>query len=99
MGPVKKILLIFFVLAGSVLSLLPANAFAEFKKTKIAVLDFQVQGSRDEAADLRLQIMSETDGTARCHTAFNCTEACPRDIKITRAIGEVKLAMVTGKLK
>ena len=55
--------------------------------------------SRDEAADQRLQIMAETDGTARCHTAFNCTEACPRDIKITRAIGEVKLAMVTGKLK
>jgi succinate dehydrogenase / fumarate reductase iron-sulfur subunit len=55
--------------------------------------------SRDKAADLRLQIMGETDGTARCHTAFNCTEACPRDIKITRAIGEVKMAQVTGKLK
>jgi len=55
--------------------------------------------SRDEAADLRLQILGETDGVARCHTAYNCTEACPRDIKITRAIGEVKMAMVTGKLK
>jgi succinate dehydrogenase / fumarate reductase iron-sulfur subunit len=55
--------------------------------------------SRDEAADQRLQIMGETDGTVRCHTAFNCTEACPRDIKITKAIGEVKMAMVTGKLK
>ncbi len=54
--------------------------------------------SRDEAADLRLQILSETDGIARCHTAYNCTEACPRDIKITKAIGEVKMAMVTGKL-
>jgi len=55
--------------------------------------------SRDEAADQRLQILSETDGVARCHTAYNCTEACPRDIKITKAIGEVKMAMVTGKLK
>ena len=54
--------------------------------------------SRDEAASDRLQILSETDGTARCHTAFNCTEACPREIKITKAIGEVKMAMVTGKL-
>jgi len=54
--------------------------------------------SRDESAAERLQIMSETDGTARCHTAFNCTEACPREIKITKAIGEVKMAMVTGKL-
>ena len=54
--------------------------------------------SRDEAAAERLQILSETDGIARCHTAYNCTEACPREIKITRVIGEVKMAMVTGKL-
>lgn len=54
--------------------------------------------SRDEAADQRLQILAETDGIARCHTAYNCTEACPREIKVTRAIGEVKLAMMTGKL-
>lgn len=54
--------------------------------------------SRDEGASERLQILSKTDGTVRCHTAYNCTEACPRDIKITKAIGEVKMAMVTGKL-
>ncbi len=54
--------------------------------------------SRDEAAGERLQILAETDGVARCHTAYNCTEACPREIKITKAIGEVKLAMITGKL-
>jgi succinate dehydrogenase / fumarate reductase iron-sulfur subunit len=53
---------------------------------------------RDEAAAERLQILSETDGVARCHTAYNCTEACPREIKITKVIGEVKMAMVTGKL-
>jgi succinate dehydrogenase / fumarate reductase iron-sulfur subunit len=54
--------------------------------------------SRDEAAGERLQILAETDGVARCHTAYNCTEACPREIKITKAIGEVKMAMITGKL-
>lgn len=54
--------------------------------------------SRDEAASERLHVLSETDGVARCHTAYNCTEACPREIKITRVIGEVKMAMVTGKL-
>ena len=53
---------------------------------------------RDEAASERLHILSETDGIARCHTAYNCTEACPREIKITKVIGEVKMAMVTGKL-
>jgi succinate dehydrogenase / fumarate reductase iron-sulfur subunit len=54
---------------------------------------------RDEAAAERLQILAETDGTARCHTAYNCTEACPREIKITKVIGEVKMAQVTGMLK
>ena len=54
--------------------------------------------SRDEGASQRLHVLSETDGTARCHTVYNCTEACPRDIKITKAIGEVKMAMITGKL-
>jgi succinate dehydrogenase / fumarate reductase iron-sulfur subunit len=54
--------------------------------------------SRDEAAAQRLQILSETDGTVRCHTVYNCTDACPRDIKVTKAIGELKLALVTGKI-
>lgn len=55
--------------------------------------------SRDEAAAERLQILSETNGVARCHTVFNCTMACPREIQITQAIGELKLAMVTGNLE
>ena len=55
--------------------------------------------SRDEGAAERLHILSETDGTVRCHTAYNCTNACPRDIHITKAIGELKLVMVTGKLE
>lgn len=54
--------------------------------------------SRDNAAAERLSILSETSGVARCHTAFNCTMACPREIQITKAIGELKMAMVTGKL-
>ena len=57
-----------------------------------------IYDSRDEAASERMHILSETSGVARCHTAFNCTVACPRDIQITKAIGELKLAMVTGKL-
>ena len=54
--------------------------------------------SRDEAASERLHILSETSGVTRCHTTYNCTVACPREIQITVAIGELKLAMVTGKL-
>jgi succinate dehydrogenase / fumarate reductase, iron-sulfur subunit len=55
--------------------------------------------SRDEAASQRLNILSETNGVVRCHTIGNCTEACPRDIQITKAIGELKMAMVTGKVE
>jgi succinate dehydrogenase / fumarate reductase iron-sulfur subunit len=32
----------------------------------------------------------------RCRTIFNCTPACPREIEVTRAIGEVKLAIQKG---
>jgi succinate dehydrogenase/fumarate reductase-like Fe-S protein len=33
----------------------------------------------------------------RCRTIFNCTEACPREIRITKAIGEVKSAILKGR--
>ena len=55
--------------------------------------------SRDRAATERLMIINERDGIWACRTAFNCTEACPRDIKITKAIAELKYAIMTGKLK
>jgi succinate dehydrogenase / fumarate reductase iron-sulfur subunit len=45
--------------------------------------------SRDRAGEERLEIMADADGVWRCRTVFNCVEACPRDIKITRAILEV----------
>ncbi len=41
----------------------------------------------------------ETSGVARCHTIFNCTMACPREIQITKAIGELKMATITGKVE
>jgi succinate dehydrogenase / fumarate reductase iron-sulfur subunit len=55
--------------------------------------------SRDHAAAERLQILNEVWGVYRCHTVFNCTLACPREIQITKAIGEVKMALTTGKLE
>jgi succinate dehydrogenase / fumarate reductase, iron-sulfur subunit len=53
---------------------------------------------RDQGAQVRLAILAESDGVWRCRTVYNCVEACPRDIDITRAIGEVKKAMLTGTL-
>ncbi|MBE0408482.1 MAG: succinate dehydrogenase iron-sulfur subunit [Anaerolineales bacterium] len=55
--------------------------------------------SRDRAAAERLQVLNDHFGVFRCHTIFNCTEACPREIKITQAIGEVKKAIATGRLE
>jgi succinate dehydrogenase / fumarate reductase iron-sulfur subunit len=54
---------------------------------------------RDHGAEVRLAILSGKDGVWRCRTIYNCVEACPRDIDITRAIGEVKKAMLTGSLE
>jgi succinate dehydrogenase / fumarate reductase iron-sulfur subunit len=54
--------------------------------------------SRDEGAEDRLKIMNDPNGVWRCRTIYNCTEACPRDIQITKAIGEVKAALVSGKI-
>ena len=47
---------------------------------------------RDQAAAERLDILNERSGVWRCRTAFNCTDACPRGIKVTQAIEEVKRA-------
>ena len=49
--------------------------------------------TRDEAADERLEILADKDGVWRCRTIFNCTDACPRGIKITQAILEVSQAI------
>jgi succinate dehydrogenase / fumarate reductase iron-sulfur subunit len=52
--------------------------------------------SRDRAAAERLEILNDAEGVWRCRTVFNCTEVCPRDIHITRAISEVKRALWAG---
>jgi succinate dehydrogenase / fumarate reductase, iron-sulfur subunit len=46
--------------------------------------------SRDQGSEERMQVLNQSNGLWRCRTAYNCTEACPRDIPITKAIEEVK---------
>ncbi|MEU0964787.1 succinate dehydrogenase iron-sulfur subunit [Streptomyces sp. NPDC005917] len=53
--------------------------------------------SRDEAAEQRLEILNDRDGVWRCRTTFNCTDACPRGIEVTKAIQEVKRALITRR--
>ncbi|WP_062208960.1 succinate dehydrogenase iron-sulfur subunit [Demequina oxidasica] len=52
--------------------------------------------SRDEGEWDRLEILNDKAGVWKCRTAFNCTEACPRGIEVTKAISEVKKALNTG---
>ena len=54
--------------------------------------------SRDEGAADRLDILNEKSGVWRCRTAFNCSEACPREIKVTQAIEEVKRAILYDRV-
>lgn len=54
--------------------------------------------SRDQAAADRLNILNDQFGVYRCHTIFNCSEACPREIHVTQAIEEVKRAINSGRV-
>lgn len=57
-----------------------------------------IYDSRDRGAAERLKVLGSPDGVWRCRTVFNCTLACPREIKITKAIADVKNTLRTGRL-
>ena len=50
--------------------------------------------SRDQGAAERLRMLNAPSGVWRCRTVFNCTDACPRGIEVTKAIEEVKRALL-----
>ncbi len=50
--------------------------------------------SRDQGGAERLRILNTRSGVWRCRTIFNCTDACPRGIEVTKAIEEVKRALL-----
>jgi len=54
--------------------------------------------SRDEGTEQRLEILNDKEGVWRCRTTFNCSEACPRGIQVTKAIQEVKRALLTHRI-
>lgn len=57
-----------------------------------------IYDTRDEAYEDRLNVLAEEFGVWRCRTVFNCTNACPREIEVTKAIAEVKRSIGTGKV-
>jgi succinate dehydrogenase / fumarate reductase, iron-sulfur subunit len=54
--------------------------------------------SRDQGAAQRLEILNQREGVWRCRTVFNCTDACPRHIKITQAIEDVKRSLLFNRI-
>lgn len=50
--------------------------------------------SRDRGGNDRLAILNERNGVWSCRTVFNCTDVCPRGIKVTRAIEQVKRTLL-----
>lgn len=54
--------------------------------------------SRDTADDERLDLVANEYGIFRCHTAFNCVEACPKHVNQTEAIQNLKKAAMARSL-
>jgi succinate dehydrogenase / fumarate reductase iron-sulfur subunit len=57
-----------------------------------------VADSRDEGTREHLEPIDDRHGLWRCHTIFNCVEACPKDLNPTRAIAELKKAIVNDRI-
>jgi succinate dehydrogenase / fumarate reductase iron-sulfur subunit len=53
--------------------------------------------SRDQGTNERLEVLGEGEGVWRCRTVFNCTDACPRGIPVTKAIEQIKRVMLYNK--
>ncbi|UCF04336.1 MAG: succinate dehydrogenase iron-sulfur subunit [bacterium] len=57
-----------------------------------------VADSRDEGTREHLEALDDKHGLWRCHTIFNCVEACPKDLNPTKAISELKKELVREKI-
>ena len=57
-----------------------------------------VADSRDEGQLEHMEALDDKHGLWRCHTIFNCVEACPKDLNPTKAIVELKKELVKQKM-
>ena len=53
--------------------------------------------SRDSEAEERLKVVDSKDGLWKCYTIFNCVQACPKGIDITRWLSALKRKAVTTR--
>lgn len=57
-----------------------------------------IADSRDKAADERIRVVNSQDGAWRCHTIFNCVEACPKEINITDHITRLRKKIFMARI-
>jgi len=53
--------------------------------------------SRDEAAEERVALLDQKDGAWGCQTQWKCTEVCPKEIPVTKQIGQIKKRIYDAK--
>lgn len=53
-----------------------------------------INDGRDSDKERRLTVASDEHGVARCHTMYNCKEACPKEINPTKWIAKLKKEIV-----
>jgi len=54
--------------------------------------------TRDDGTLERIDIVNDKNGIWRCHTIFNCMEACPKNIKITEYLSRIKVKVVENSI-
>jgi len=57
-----------------------------------------LKDSRDDAAGERLDALEDSFKLYRCHQIMNCMEACPKELNPTKAINDIKRALVKRKV-
>ncbi len=53
--------------------------------------------TRDKGSEERLEALDNRHGLWRCHTIFNCMDACPKNLKITHGISLLKRKVIAEK--
>jgi succinate dehydrogenase / fumarate reductase iron-sulfur subunit len=53
--------------------------------------------SRDEGSEERIALLDQKDGAWGCQTLWRCTEVCPKEIPVTKQIGQIKRRIYESK--
>ncbi|MDD4857378.1 MAG: succinate dehydrogenase iron-sulfur subunit [Candidatus Krumholzibacteria bacterium] len=57
-----------------------------------------IADSRDEGEREHFEALDDKHGLWRCHTIFNCVEACPKSLNPTKAIAALKRELVKNRI-